>query len=120
MKDELTGTTYLLTRDVLWDVAGRSVSLMLGAVAKERPFPTPNCPTELCALRIVRGVIVDAESDSKLPPSSLSYDSSILLGRRTAQRTRRILFFILLLLEIKIGVDMHRCARVYYSVRETI
>lgn len=36
-----------------------------------------NCPTELCALRIVRGVIVDAESDSKLPPSSLSYNQAI-------------------------------------------
>lgn len=56
-------------------MAGRSLSLTVG-VAND-PMPSPNCPTELCALRIVRGVIVDAESDSKLPPSSLSYDQVV-------------------------------------------
>lgn len=71
----LTGVTYLLTREVLWGAAGRSVSLSEDWVLKD-PIPV-NCPTELCALRIVRGVIVDAESDSKLPPSSLSYDQVI-------------------------------------------
>lgn len=51
------------------------MSLIVAGVANN-PVPTPNCPIELCALRIVRGVIVDAESDSKLPPSSLSYDQA--------------------------------------------
>lgn len=71
----LTGTIYLVTRDVLWGMVVRSVSL--SKELPNDPIPTPNWPIELCALRIVRGVIVDAESDSKLPPSSLSYDQVI-------------------------------------------
>lgn len=65
-----------LRRKVLWGVVGRSESLCEG-VGKD-VVPIPYWPIVLCALRIVRGVVVvDAESDSKLPPSVLSYGFTV-------------------------------------------